>query len=128
MAAAGGRVSAGAGASLIGQHAHDRNADATCFVGNLEPQCTEELVWELFVQTGKVVNVYMPKDRVTGLHQGFGFVEYRTEEDAEYVRALACHDDAPARPLGLNDELLTRASEGRAPARLREESTAHYNG
>ena len=28
----------------------------------------------------------MPKDRVTGMHQGYGFVEYRTEEDADYVR------------------------------------------
>ena len=54
MAAAGGRVSAGAGTSLIGQHAQERNQDATCFVGNLEPQCDEELIWELFVQTGKV--------------------------------------------------------------------------
>ena len=36
----------------------------------------------------RTVNVYLPKDRVTGLHQGFGFVEYRTEEDAEYVRAI----------------------------------------
>ena len=32
------------------------------------------------------VNVYLPKDRVTGIHQGYGFVEYRTEEDADYVR------------------------------------------
>lgn len=31
-------------------HASDRNQDATCYVGNLDPQCSEELVWELFVQ------------------------------------------------------------------------------
>jgi RNA recognition motif-containing protein len=31
------------------------------------------------------VNVYMPKDRVTTQHQGYGFVEFRTEEDADYV-------------------------------------------
>lgn len=35
------------------------------------------------------VNVYMPKDRVTNNHQGYGFVEYRGEEDADYVSALA---------------------------------------
>ena len=32
------------------------------------------------------VNVYLPKDRVTNNHQGYGFVEFRTEEDADYVR------------------------------------------
>lgn len=31
------------------------------------------------------VNVYVPKDRVTNLHQGYGFVEFRGEEDADYV-------------------------------------------
>lgn len=32
-----------------------------------------------------LVNVYVPKDRVTSLHQGYGFVEFRSEEDADYV-------------------------------------------
>lgn len=27
----------------------------------------------------------MPKDRVTGSHQGYGFVEFRSEEDADYA-------------------------------------------
>ena len=31
------------------------------------------------------VNVYVPKDRVTGQHQGYGFVEFRSEEDADYA-------------------------------------------
>jgi hypothetical protein len=34
-----------------------------------------------------VVNVYVPRDRVTGAHQGYGFVEFRSEEDADYVQA-----------------------------------------
>lgn len=31
------------------------------------------------------VNVYMPKDRVTNQHQSYGFVEFRSEEDAAYA-------------------------------------------
>ena len=27
----------------------------------------------------------MPKDRVTQLHQGYGFVEFMSEEDADYA-------------------------------------------
>ena len=54
MSSAGGRISASAGANLIGQNAQERNQEATCFVGNLEPECTEEIAWELFSQTGPV--------------------------------------------------------------------------
>ncbi len=37
-AVAGGRITAGVGANLIGQHAADRNQDATVYVGGLDPQ------------------------------------------------------------------------------------------
>ena len=110
------------GPNLLGQHAVDRNQEATVYVGNLDPQVrrqsrpksrpefekpsgsiappprylltspsrtvaqvTEEIVWEVFVQAGPVVNVYMPKDRVIIAHQGYAFVEYRGEEDADYA-------------------------------------------
>lgn len=62
-----------------------RNQDATCYIGNLDEKVNEELLWELMLQVGSVVNVHMPKDKVTGKHQGYGFSEYRTEEDAEYA-------------------------------------------
>uniref|UniRef100_A0A0E0M8B8 Splicing factor 3B subunit 4 n=1 Tax=Oryza punctata TaxID=4537 RepID=A0A0E0M8B8_ORYPU len=79
------RIAPGVGANLLGQHSAERNQDATTYVGNLDPQVSEELLWELFVQAGPVVNVYVPKDRVTNLHQGYGFVEFRSEEDADYA-------------------------------------------
>lgn len=79
------RIAPGVGANLLGQHSAERNQDATTYVGNLDPQITEELLWELSVQAGPVVNVYVPKDRVTNLHQGYGFVEFRSEEDADYA-------------------------------------------
>ena len=82
---AGGRITAGAGTNLLGQHAADRNQDATVYVGNIDPQADEELIWELFVQVAPVVSVYMPKDRVTSQYQGYGFVELKSEEDAEYA-------------------------------------------
>eukprot|EP00297_Palpitomonas_bilix_P011845 CAMPEP_0113889528 /NCGR_PEP_ID=MMETSP0780_2-20120614/13555_1 /TAXON_ID=652834 /ORGANISM="Palpitomonas bilix" /LENGTH=332 /DNA_ID=CAMNT_0000878653 /DNA_START=118 /DNA_END=1116 /DNA_ORIENTATION=- /assembly_acc=CAM_ASM_000599 len=66
----------------------DRNQEATCYVGNLEPQVGEELLWELFLQAGPVVNVFMPKDKVTGAKQNFGFVEFRSPEDAEYAMKI----------------------------------------
>lgn len=62
-----------------------RNQDATCYVGNLDEKVNEELLWELMLQGGPVINVHMPKDKVTGIHQGYGFVEFRSEDDAEYA-------------------------------------------
>uniref|UniRef100_A0A914WQK9 Splicing factor 3B subunit 4 n=1 Tax=Plectus sambesii TaxID=2011161 RepID=A0A914WQK9_9BILA len=63
----------------------DRNQDATVYVGGLDEKVTEGILWELFVQAGPVVSVNMPKDRVTNSHQGFGFVEFMGEEDADYA-------------------------------------------
>jgi len=62
----------------------ERNQDATIYVGGLDEKVTESLLWELFVQAGPVVNVHMPKDRVTMQHQGYGFVEFLSEDDADY--------------------------------------------
>jgi splicing factor 3B subunit 4 len=51
-----------------------RNQEATCYVGNLDPSVTEDLLVELFTQIGRVNSVHMPKDKVTGLHSGKFFV------------------------------------------------------
>ncbi|KAG4217854.1 hypothetical protein PC116_g33666, partial [Phytophthora cactorum] len=40
------------------------------------------------VQAGPVVNVHLPKDRVTQSHQGFGFVEFNGEVDADYAAKI----------------------------------------
>ncbi|XP_041377674.1 splicing factor 3B subunit 4-like [Gigantopelta aegis] len=63
----------------------ERNQDATVYVGGLDEKVTEAILWELFLQAGPVVNVHMPKDRVTQSHQGYGFVEFLGEEDADYA-------------------------------------------
>ncbi|CAG9760029.1 unnamed protein product [Ceutorhynchus assimilis] len=63
----------------------ERNRDATIYVGGLDEKVVDSLLWELFVQSGPLVNVHMPKDRVTMMHQGYGFVEFMGEEDADYA-------------------------------------------
>jgi len=74
-----------------GGHAtnEERNQDATCYIGHLDEKVTDALLWELFLQAGPVQSVFMPKDRVSMNHQGYGFVEFLTEEDADYaIRVL----------------------------------------
>ena len=102
MAVAGGRVSAALGSNLLASGAADRNADATVFVGNVDEDASESLVWELFTQAGPVVSVYMPKDRVTGAHQGYGFVELASEEDAVYAIKILNMIRLNGKPLRVN--------------------------
>ena len=38
-----------------------------------------------FLSLVYAVNVHMPRDRITQLHQSYGFVEFMGEEDADYA-------------------------------------------
>lgn len=62
-----------------------RNPESTCYIGGLDEKVNEEILYELCLQAGPLVSVFMPRDKVTGNHPGYGFVEFRAEEDAEYA-------------------------------------------
>jgi splicing factor 3B subunit 4 len=85
-----------------------RNQDATVYVGNLDPVCTEELLTELFGQTGRVQSVYMPKDKLTGVHNGYGFVEYVAVQDADYGMTIFNMMKLYGRPLRVSKSSLDR--------------------
>lgn len=75
------------GSSANPQH-REQDKEATVYIGNLDERASDSLVWELMLQAGRIVNVHLPKDRVTQLHQGYGFVEFISEEDAEYASRI----------------------------------------
>ncbi|KAI7890975.1 uncharacterized protein EV154DRAFT_232560 [Mucor mucedo] len=80
----------------------ERNQEATIYIGNLDDRCTESLVWELMLQAGPVVNVHLPKDRVTQSHQSYGFVEFLTEEDADYAIKIMNQVRLYGKPIRVN--------------------------
>lgn len=45
----------------------------------------ENEIWNSDVFNLSSVNVHMPKDRITQSHQGYGFIEFMSEEDADYA-------------------------------------------
>jgi splicing factor 3B subunit 4 len=51
----------------------------------LDPLTSEKIVWELMTQVGPVISIVMPRDRITGKHGGYAFVEFESPEDAEYA-------------------------------------------
>ncbi|SJX64748.1 related to spliceosome-associated protein SAP-49 [Sporisorium reilianum f. sp. reilianum] len=63
----------------------DRNQDATCYIGNIDDRATDAIVWELMIQAGPLVDLHLPKDRITQTHQGYAFAEFQTEQDADYA-------------------------------------------
>lgn len=73
--------------STLTRH-REQDKEATVYIGNLDERASDSLVWELMLQAGRIVNVHLPKDRVTQLHQGYGFVEFISEEDAEYASRI----------------------------------------
>ncbi|KAL7506040.1 hypothetical protein ACHAXN_006492 [Cyclotella atomus] len=85
-----------------------RNQEATCYVGNLDPQVTEDLLVELFTQIGRVTSVHMPKDKLTGLHAGYGFIEFLDVVDADYAITIMTMVKLYGRPLRVNKSSLDK--------------------
>jgi splicing factor 3B subunit 4 len=70
----------------MAQNRHwEQDKEATVYIGNIDERATPAMVYEIMLQTGPIHNIHMPRDRVTQTHQGFGFVEFRSPQDAEYA-------------------------------------------
>ncbi|PHJ19367.1 rna recognition motif-containing protein [Cystoisospora suis] len=95
------RALGGGGGADITQ-VYERNQDATLYIGNLDPQVDDDLLWELFIQCGPVRTVSVPRDKLTGNHQGYGFVEFTSEVDADYALKLMNMVKLYGKPLRLN--------------------------
>lgn len=80
----------------------EQDKEATVYIGNLDERVTDSLVWELMLQAGRIVNVHLPKDRVTQTHQGYGFVEFISEEDAEYAARVMNQVRLYGKPIRVN--------------------------
>jgi splicing factor 3B subunit 4 len=88
---------------MAARFAHDeRNQDATIYIGGIDEKTTDSLIWELMLQVGPVVSVHLPKDRVSQTHQGYGFCEFQTEEDADYAVKVMNGIKLFGRPIRVN--------------------------
>ncbi|KAL7270852.1 Spliceosome-associated protein 49 [Rhizina undulata] len=87
---------------MSGARHWEQDKEATVYIGNLDERVSDALVWELMLQAGRIVNVHLPKDRVTQTHQGFGFVEFISEEDAEYAARIMNQVRLHGKPIRVN--------------------------
>uniref|UniRef100_A0A0D9V8H7 RRM domain-containing protein n=1 Tax=Leersia perrieri TaxID=77586 RepID=A0A0D9V8H7_9ORYZ len=65
-----------------------RNPARTVYIGNLDEKVTERVLYEILIQAGRVVDLYIPCDKETSCPKGFAFAEYETEEIAQYAVKL----------------------------------------
>lgn len=85
----------------------EQDKEATVYIGNIDERVSDSLVWELMLQAGRIVNVHLPKDRVTQTHQGYGFVEFISEEDAEYAARIMNQVRLYGKPIRVNKVCLS---------------------
>lgn len=87
-----------------------RNQEAICYVGNLDPSVTEDIIVKLFTQIGSVNSAHMPKDKLTGLHSGYGFVEFLDVTDADYAIQIMSMVKLFSRPMRVSKSSLDKKS------------------
>lgn len=57
-------------------------------IGNLDEKVSERVLYEILIQVGRVVDLYIPRDKETNRHKGYAFAEYESEEIADYAVRL----------------------------------------
>ncbi|KAJ0403613.1 hypothetical protein ATCC90586_008766 [Pythium insidiosum] len=86
------------------------------YVGELDRQVTEEILYAAFIPFGPLKQVQIPTDLKTRQPKGFGFVEYEEEEDAHselFGKTLRVTIAKPERPkLGANKPGAFNSPEG----------------
>lgn len=61
------------------------NPETTLYIGNIDPNVTKALLYELFIQVSPISKIRYPRDKILDTHQGYAFIEFFTKEDADYV-------------------------------------------
>lgn len=71
--------------ATAGRNPTDRNVDATIHIRQLDDKVTDAILYELMIQAAPVKRIYIPRDRITGNHYGYGFCEFNEVRDARYT-------------------------------------------
>jgi cold-inducible RNA-binding protein len=82
------------------------------YVGNLTYQVTDSALEQMFATHGTVQSAQVIMDRDTGRSKGFGFVEMKSDQEAQAAIAALNGKDVEGRALTVN-EARPRAEGGR---------------
>ena len=54
----------------------------------MDERVSERVLYDILIQVGRVVDLYIPRDKETERPKGYAFAEYETQEIAEYAVKL----------------------------------------
>lgn len=57
-------------------------------IGNLDEKVDERVLYELMVQAGPLLHIFIPRDKDSQRHKGYGFAEYTSVRSALYAVQL----------------------------------------
>jgi RNA recognition motif-containing protein len=97
------------------------------YVGNLTYEVTNSALEQMFTAYGTVESAQVIMDRDTGRSKGFGFVEMKTDQEAQAAIAGLGGKDVGGRQLTVN-EAKPREDRGRGPGGGRGGSGGGYGG
>lgn len=80
-------------------HHNDRS---TVFLKGLAQEVDDDILFELGIQFGQVVRVHIPMNRLTQQKEEFGFIEFASPADAQYMSDAITNSTAPLRLFGRN--------------------------
>ena len=72
------------------------------YVGNLSYKTTEDTLRTAFAEFGEVTSVNLITDRDSGRSKGFGFVEFRDDQEANAAIAALNGTDLRGRSINVN--------------------------
>ncbi|EXC32466.1 Splicing factor 3B subunit 4 [Morus notabilis] len=64
------------------------SSNSTVYIGNLDERVSDRVLYDILIQAGRVVDLYIPRDKETEKPKGYAFAEYETEEIADYAVKL----------------------------------------
>ena len=87
------------------------------YVGNLSHEVTDNQLETLFAPHGTVESARVVMDRDTGRSKGFGFVEMKTDQEAQAATTALNGQEANGRALSVNEAKPRPAGGGRPAGR-----------
>nr|XP_016452458.1 PREDICTED: RNA-binding protein 7-like [Nicotiana tabacum] len=64
------------------------SSNCTVYVGNLHERVSDRVLYDILVQAGRIVDLYIPRDKENDKPKGFAFAKYETEQIANYAVKL----------------------------------------
>ncbi|CDJ44666.1 peptidyl-prolyl cis-trans isomerase E, putative [Eimeria tenella] len=86
----------------MGSEAGESRLKRTLYIGGLAEEVDEQILRAAFLPFGDIREATIPKDRTTGGHRGFGFVEFEEEEDANQAILNMHNSELYGRTLRVN--------------------------